>query len=68
MNKALYGLKQAGRQWNETLNNDITKMNSRRLISESCVYVKENNSKEIHCIIAVYMDDIIKVMKRKLHV
>jgi len=43
LNKALYGLKQAGHEWNETLNNTLVKMNFRRLTSEPCIYIKENN-------------------------
>ena len=65
LNKALYGLKQAGREWNETLNNTMVKMNFRRLTSEPCIYIKENNSKEIQCIIAVYVDDILLAGKEK---
>ena len=59
LNKALYGLKQAGRQWNEKLNNTLLNMKFRRLLSEPCVYVKENEQKDIVCILAVYVDDIL---------
>jgi len=59
LEKALYGLKQTGRQWNEKLNNTLITMKFRRPVSEPCVYVKENELKEIVCIIAVYVDDIL---------
>jgi len=65
LNKALYGLKQAGREWNETLNNTLRKMGFRRLISEPCLYIMEIESKEILCIVAVYVDDILLIGKEK---
>ena len=65
LNKALYGLKQAGREWNETLNNTLRKMDFRRLISEPCLYIMENESKEVLCIVAVYVDDILLIGKQK---
>ena len=65
LNKALYGLRQAGREWNETLNNTLIKMSFRRLTSEPCIYVKENNSNEIQCVIAVYVDDILLAGKER---
>jgi len=43
LNKALYGLKQAGREWNETINDTLLKMNFRRLVREQCIYVKCND-------------------------
>jgi hypothetical protein len=65
LNKALYGLKQAGKEWNETLNNTLIKMDFRRLVNEPCIYIKENNSKEIICIIDIYVDDILLTGKAK---
>jgi len=59
LNKALYGLKQAGKEWNETLNNTLIKMIFRRLVSEPCIYIKENNSKKIIRIISIYVDDLL---------
>jgi len=49
----------------KTLNNTLFKMNFRRLTSEPCIYIKENNSKEIQCIVAVYVDDILLAGKEK---
>jgi len=40
-------------------------MDFRRLVSEPCIYIKENNSKEITCIIAIYVDDILLAGKSK---
>jgi len=65
LNKALYGLKQAGREWNETLNNTLRKMGFRRLISEPCLCITEIESKEVLCIVAVYVDDILLISKEK---
>jgi len=65
LNKPLYGLKQADREWNETLNNTLRKMGFRRLISEPCLYIMEIESKEILCIVAVYVDDILLIGKEK---
>jgi len=65
LQKALYGLKQAGRQWNENLNNSLTNLKFRRLVSEPCIYVKENTKKEIICILTVYVDDILIIGKEK---
>jgi len=65
LKKALYGLKQAGRQWNDELNNSLLDMNFRRLVSEPCIYIKENEAKEIICIITVYVDDILIIGKDK---
>jgi len=63
LNKALYGLKQSGREWNNKLNDILLKIDFRRLTSEPCVYVKENGAKDIVCILAVYVDDILLIGK-----
>jgi len=59
LNKALYGLKQSGKEWNEKLNNVLTKIGFNRLTSDPCVYKKINNENHITCILAVYVDDIL---------
>ena len=59
LKKALYGLKQAGRMWNNTLNKVLIGIGFKRLRSEPCLYVKFNKRKEITCILAVYVDDIL---------
>jgi len=40
-------------------------MNFRRLVSEPFIYVKENETKEIICIITVYVNDILIIGKDK---
>ena len=37
-------VKQADRQWNDELNNTFLYMNFRRLVSEPCIYIKENET------------------------
>ena len=59
LNKALYGLKQAGREWNNKLDQTLVMMKFKRLVSEPCLYIKENEEKKITCILAVYVDDIL---------
>jgi len=59
LNKSLYGLKQAGKEWNDILNEELIKIGFNRLKSEPCVYTKLNKSKEIICILSVYVDDIL---------
>jgi len=65
LKRALYSLIQAGRQWNDDLNNSLLEMNSRRLVSEPCIYIKENETKEMICIITVYVYDILIIGKDK---
>lgn len=65
MKKALYGLKQYGKAWNNKLNDIITKINFKRLVSDPCVYKKEDNNGNIECILAVYVDDILITGTRK---
>jgi len=65
LNKVLYGLKQIGRMWNETLNNTFIKINFQRLTRKPCIYVKDNSLKEVQCIIAVYVDDILLAGKER---
>jgi hypothetical protein len=59
LNKALYGLKQSGREWNEKLNKELLQMKFKRLISEPCIYIKQDNNGKIVCILLVYVDDIL---------
>lgn len=58
LQRSLYGLKQSGNEWNKCLNNVLTnKMCFRRLVSESCIYVR--GSEKDMVILAVYVDDIL---------
>jgi len=58
LKKALYGLKQAGKAWNEKLNDELIKLNFKRINSEPCIYIKKVNN-VIRCILAIYVDDIL---------
>lgn len=58
LNKSLYGLKQAGHEWNQCLNNFLTKeLEYMRLASDPCVYTRKHGDEVI--IICVYVDDIL---------
>jgi len=54
------------REWNETLNNTLIKMDFRRLVSEPCIYIKENNTKEIYCIIYMWTTYYLQVRQKKI--
>lgn len=56
--RSLYGLKQSGNEWNKLLNKILVhNMKFRRIITDSCVYVKNNTNGII--VVAVYVDDLI---------
>jgi len=57
LQKSLYGLKQSPRNFNKDLNKTILNMGFTRCISDSCIYLKNINGKDIY--MAVYVDDII---------
>jgi len=59
LNKALYGLKQSANAWNNKLNETLSKLNFKRIISDPCIYKKVNIKNDIICLLAVYVDDII---------
>ena len=59
LNKAIYGLKQSGREWNKEINKFLTKIGLRRMVSEPCIYVKNDKNKNILCIVGIYVDDIL---------
>ena len=65
LRKAIYGLKQSGKQWNDELDKYIKKIGYRRIISEPCLYLKENKYNNISSILAVYVDDILLAGKRE---
>ena len=56
--KALYGLKQSPRAWNIHLNGHLEKFGFKKLISDTCVYIKRYES-DLICIIAIYVDDLL---------
>lgn len=54
--KSLYRLKQSSRVWNLTLDTSFKKLNYTQLISDQCIYIRQN-AKEI-AIVAVHVDDM----------
>jgi len=59
LKRAIYGLKQSGKQWNDELHKYLTKIHYKRIISEPCLYIKENKNNKIIGLLAVYVDDIL---------
>jgi hypothetical protein len=58
LNKTLYGTKQAPHQWNEEINKFIVSIGFNRLVSDTCVYIKQSlNNKSV--IIGLFVDDLI---------
>lgn len=58
LHKAIYGLKQAAKAWYEKINNVlVNKLGFRRLSSEQCVYVYNQDGEIVF--IALYVDDIL---------
>ena len=58
LQKALYGLKQAPRQWNDHINEFLTRdLHFTRLNAEQCIYFRKLHGKT--CLIALYVDDLI---------
>lgn len=57
LNRALYGLRQASRSWNKLLSSTLTNIGFRQLISDSCIYIKQENTGTT--IVMIYVDDII---------
>lgn len=57
LNRALYGLRQASRSWNKLLSTTLTSIGFKQLISDSCIYTKEENNSTT--IVMIYVDDII---------
>ncbi len=61
LNKTLYGTKQAPMEWNSALNGFIvSKLGYKRLVSDTCVYVKISKTNKI-MILSIFVDDIISV-------
>ena len=58
LKRSLYGLKQSGNSWNKCLNTClVAKLGFSRLKTDSCIYVKRENSEIV--LLAIYVDDII---------
>jgi len=59
LRKAIYGLKQSGAKWNKELNRYLLRIGYIRLISEPCLYFKENANGKLLNLLAIYVDDIL---------
>ena len=57
LNKAIYGLKQAPKCWNLCLDSFLKELNFKQSTGDSCIYTRNKNN--VHCILGVYVDDII---------
>ncbi|GBN76962.1 Retrovirus-related Pol polyprotein from transposon TNT 1-94 [Araneus ventricosus] len=57
LKKSLYGLKQAPRQWYQKFLNFVNKLGFKQLNSESCIFIRQVNSKNIF--MALYVDDLL---------
>src|SRR6202051_1840681 len=57
--KTLYGLKQSGREWNKELDEKLRSHGYKRLISDSCAYVRWNGDDV--AIITVWVDDLLLI-------
>ena len=58
LRKALYGLKQSPREWYNNVNEFLHSIGFRRLVSEHCLYFRQDEDGNI-CIISLYVDDIV---------
>ncbi|UYV60352.1 hypothetical protein LAZ67_1000919 [Cordylochernes scorpioides] len=59
VNKSIYGLPQSGRCWNQKFDEILKNINLKRLISDPCVYFKEE--RDAYLCIGIYVDDIIVI-------
>ncbi|GBO26806.1 Retrovirus-related Pol polyprotein from transposon RE2 [Araneus ventricosus] len=57
LKKSLYGLKQAPCQWYQKILNFVNKLGFKQLNSESCIFIRQENSKKIF--MALYVDDLL---------
>ena len=58
LQRALYRLKQAPRQWENHINDFLTRdLHFTRLNAKPCIYFRKRNGKT--CLIALYVDDLI---------
>lgn len=59
LQKSLYGLHQAGREWWTRLDQFFRSNNFKRLKSETCTYIKVDDSTGKLIIVLIYVDDIL---------
>ena len=58
LRKALYGLKQSPREWYNNVNLFLHQINFKRLVSEHCLYFRQDEDGSI-CVISLYVDDLV---------
>jgi len=58
LRKALYGLKQSPREWYNNINAFLHELHFKRLVSEHCLYFRQDEDGGI-CIISLYVDDLV---------
>ena len=58
LRKALYGLKQSPREWYNNMNAFLHEIHFKRLVSEHCLYFRQDEDGGI-CIISLYVDDLV---------
>ena len=66
LKRALYGLKQPPRDWSNTLHTFFTKdCHFTQHRSENCLYLRSNPKDGSHCLICLYVDDMIVTYTNK---
>jgi len=58
LRKALYGLKQSPREWYNNVNFFLLQIHFKRLVSEHCLYFRQDEDGSI-CIISLYIDNLV---------
>ena len=56
MKKALYGLKQTPKAWYSKIDEHLLKLDFKKSLSESTLYIRNSNSDYI--VVSLYMDDL----------
>jgi hypothetical protein len=56
LKKALYGLKQAPRAWYSRIDEHLLKLDFKKSLSETTLYIRNSNSNYI--VVSLYVDDL----------
>ena len=59
LRKALYGLKQSPREWYNNINSFLQEIKFKRLVSEPCLYFRQDEEDNAICIVSLYVDDLV---------
>ena len=59
LRKALYGLKQSPREWYNNINSFLQEIKFKRLVSEPCLYFRQDEEDNAICILSLYVDDLV---------